>query len=247
MSRVTSSTSNISVVLVTHDSAEVLPRCLESVLDPSRVDGDRPSGVVVVDNASRDETREIAGRCPVTCLPQEKNLGYAKAANLGLDQVGSEYALLANPDVWFPSGCFSEMERFMSDYPDCEVQGPRLEDDRGELLLSCRTFPTWRTILGRRLGLFPNDVATHLMRDYDHEEPRRVDWVSGACLLFPASYRFDPRYFLYVEDVDFCQGRRVYYNPRAVARHSVQRASKRNPRLMFIHLLSMVRFMRKRR
>jgi len=244
---VTSSTSQITLVLVTHNSAQVLPRCLDSIFDPSREDADRPSDVVVVDNASRDETLGVAGRYPVTRLPQRKNLGYAKAANRGLDEIRTEYALLANPDVWFPSDCFRELERFMSEHPDCEVQGPRLEDDRGELLLSCRTFPTWRSILGRRLGLFPDEVATHLMRDYDHETPRRVDWVSGACLLFPAAYRFDPGYFLYVEDVDFCSGRHVYYNPQAIARHSVQRASKRNPRLMFIHLLSMMRFMRKRR
>lgn len=237
----------IGVVIVTHNSAADLPRCLQTLLDPTRAEADRPEAIVVADNASRDDSLRIAGRAAVTVLPMGANFGYARAANRGLEALTTPFALLCNPDVWFPPGCLAEMRRFMQQQPDCEVQGPRMENAAGELLYSCRRFPTWRAVVGRRLGGFGRDVAHHLMTGYDHAAPRRVDWVSGACMLFPRHFRFDPRYHLYVEDVDFCWGKRVYYNPRAVVGHRVARASARSVPLMVRHLRSMLQFAWKHR
>jgi N-acetylglucosaminyl-diphospho-decaprenol L-rhamnosyltransferase len=236
----------IGVIIVTHQSAAELPRCLESLLTARRDPADRPAEILVVDNASRDQSRAIAERAAVRRLDLPRNLGYGRAANRALDQLRTPYALLCNPDVWFPDGSIAALRGFMREHPECEVQGPRMEDEAGTLLYSCRRWPTWRAIAGRRLGGFAREVDHHLMQDYDHATPRRVDWVSGACMLFPADFRFDPRYFLYVEDVDFCYDKRVFYNPAATVGHRVGRASARNPRLMGQHLISMARFFHKR-
>ncbi len=238
---------DIGVVIVTHNSARDLPRCLETLLDPAREEADRPQGVVVADNASRDDTLRVADRPGVLLRPMGANLGYGRAANRALDDLATPYALLCNPDVWFPPGSLAAMRRFMRQQPDCDVQGPRMENEAGQLLTSCRRFPTWRAVVGRRLGGFGREVDRHLMADFDHASPRRVDWVSGACMLFPRHFRFDPRYHLYVEDVDFCYDKRVYYNPHAVVGHRVSRASVRSLPMMGRHLRSMLQFAWKHR
>lgn len=55
--------------------------------------------VVVVDNELNDEKRGWAGKTGITYLPQEKNLGFAVAVNLGAEQIKTEWMLIANDDV----------------------------------------------------------------------------------------------------------------------------------------------------
>ena len=53
---------------------------------------------------------------------------------------------------------------------------------------------------------------------------------------------FDERFFLYFEDVDFCYGKSVYYNPKAVAIHMYQRESARKIKPFLYHTISMIKF-----
>jgi ligand-binding sensor domain-containing protein len=78
-------------------------------------------------------------------------------------------------------------------------------------------------------------MRRHIMLDYDHESPRAVDWVAGAAMMVRREALddvgpMDERYFLYFEDVDWCQrmqarGWLVQYVPAAVMTHGWQRAS----------------------
>ena len=80
------------------------------------------------------------------------------------------------------------------------------------------------------------------MKDYDHKKPKKVDWVSGGCMMFKNKFLLDEKYFLYFEDVDFCIWKNVYYNPNAAAYHEVQRTSKRRIKYMIYHIRSFIRY-----
>ena len=76
------------------------------------------------------------------------------------------------------------------------------------------------------------------MLDYDHSSIRSVDWVSGCCMMIPASIfkkvkGFDENYFLFIEDVDLCQaikkkGLRVVYFPNAKIFHKISSSNSRS-------------------
>jgi N-acetylglucosaminyl-diphospho-decaprenol L-rhamnosyltransferase len=120
-----------------------------------------------------------------------------------------------------------------------------------------RTFPDLVDAVGH--GLFgmvaPNNRFTRRYRllDWDHRQPARVDWVSGACFLvrreaWDAVGGFDPSYFMYMEDVDLCwrlgrAGWAVGYQPAAGVLHVQGVSANRHPyRMLAAHHHSMWRF-----
>ncbi|HMB68637.1 MAG TPA: sugar transferase, partial [bacterium] len=112
-----------------------------------------------------------------------------------------------------------------------------------------------RTPVGR---LFPKSrvVRDHLMMDWDHDTPREVDWMLGACLMVRREAitdvgLMDERFFMYFEDVDWCyrmkqHGWRVVYVPDARMKHVHRRESATGGgllnRRLLAHLGSMFRF-----
>jgi len=225
--------NELTVVVVTHNSEKNIEHCLNSL---------KGQNVIVVDNNSKDDTITKAIQFNVKIIQNKSNLGYGKAANQAIKQSNSKYILLLNPDVIINNKEINKMLKFLKTHKDCDIVGPMLVDKNNNNLHSCRRFPTLKSIAGRRLNVFNKDVNYHLMSDYNHKQTKKVDWVSGACIMFKRNLKFDERFFLYFEDVDLCRNRSVYYLPAAVAYHEEQRASKHSPLLLGIHLASMVKY-----
>ncbi|MFN0152027.1 MAG: glycosyltransferase [bacterium] len=86
----------LSIVVVAYNSAEDLPGCLESIARTTRV----PHEVIVVDNASSDGTRALLReRRDVALVESDVNVGYSRAANLGIRRARGEAVVLLNPDT----------------------------------------------------------------------------------------------------------------------------------------------------
>ncbi|MCW2621865.1 MAG: glycosyl transferase family 2, partial [Frankiales bacterium] len=85
----------VTVVVVTWQGAHLLPDCLDSLRRQTW-----PHRLVVVDNASTDETPDVLSRYPwVTVVRTERNLGFAGGAQLGLEAAGTELVALLNNDA----------------------------------------------------------------------------------------------------------------------------------------------------
>jgi GT2 family glycosyltransferase len=115
--------------------------------------------------------------------------------------------------------------------PQCGILGVRLVGRDGELQPSCRYFPTPWNIFLKRTGLnrfFPRTVLVDDMT-WDHATVRDCDWVPGCYYLIRKEVidqvgLFDPRYFLYYEEVDHCfstkrAGWKVTYFPHTSVVH----------------------------
>jgi GT2 family glycosyltransferase len=90
-----------SVVVVTYNSARFVPECLGRVM---RTLGDSDE-LIVVDNSSTDETTSLVSSLAssdsrVSFLPQERNLGYSRACNLGILASHGERITALNPDAY---------------------------------------------------------------------------------------------------------------------------------------------------
>ena len=86
---------DLTIIIVTFNSSEVIEQCL-SCLNLAKYD------VVVVDNASADNTSQIVSeKFPqVKLIQSDKNLGYGRANNIGLRQAQTDFALILNPDAF---------------------------------------------------------------------------------------------------------------------------------------------------
>jgi len=250
----------LSVVIITWNDLGYIRQCLES-LSSLRV----PEEIIVVDNGSTDGTVEVVNRDfpAVRLLVNESNRGVAKARNQGIKLARGRYLLLLDSDTVVARGSLEAMVDYLSSHPDVGLVGPRLVDLNGDTQLSCRRFPTLWTAVFRRLDRLKwfdraGVLNFHLMREFDHESIRQVDYVIGACQLISRESLdsvglLDERIFFGPEDIDFClrlwqSGWKVVYFPGAVVYHAERRRTKNLASLIhWRHVWAKLYFFRKHR
>jgi len=204
---------DLSVVILNWNTCKLLEKCLRSLELP------QPGlkyEVVVVDNASEDNSREMVKRLfpRVRLLVNKCNVGFGEGNNAALPHTTGRYVLFLNSDTEVTEGALAAMVRFADSQPDIGILGPKLLNGDGSLQYSCRRYPNLGTGFFRNtpLGrLFPHNRFTtdYLYQDWDHNTPRDVDWVSGAALMIRRTLLdqiggFDTTFFMYCEDVDLC-------------------------------------------
>jgi GT2 family glycosyltransferase len=200
-------------VIVTHDSASVLPGCLASLGDAFT---DLPYAVTVVDNASSDGTPEVArreGNGEVEVLVSPRNRGYAAAVNTGLaGHPDAAVVLVLNPDVRLAPGTGSALAAACV-APGGGIAVPRLVGADGELAWSLRRAPGAARLLaeailgGHRAGRL--GWGELVVDPSAYRRPTVADWATGAVLAMSracidAVGPWDERFFLYSEETDLC-------------------------------------------
>jgi GT2 family glycosyltransferase len=193
--------------------------------------------VIVVDNASQDQSGERVGAefPDVRVLNQSENLGFPRACNVGLAACVGEFVLLLNPDVELhPDVLLACCSRLQHD-GRIGLVGVRLVDADGRTQPeSARRFPNEWWLLCEALYLHQLAPRTRVFGglnfgEWNHLDEREVPCLLGAFLMFRGSVLrelggMDESVFMYFEDIDICQrvwsaGSRVLYLPHPCARH----------------------------
>ena len=252
---------DVSVIIVSYNSASVLRPCLEAL---SRQEYSGETEVIVVDNASSDGAPDmVRENFPwVQLIAGSENVGYSKGVNVGIRRATGRFFFILNPDTVVRKDSIRKLVDFMEETPDAGIVGPKLVFHDGNVQLSCRRFYTFKVLLLRRtpLGKLFKDskaVRDHLMLDYDHQRTAEVDWILGAAMFVRREAvesvgLMDERFFLYFEDVDWCyrmaqNGLKVYYYPDSVVVHGYARESAQSVmnRSFIAHLVSLFRYYEK--
>jgi N-acetylglucosaminyl-diphospho-decaprenol L-rhamnosyltransferase len=208
----------LDVVIVNRNGGARLERCLASLTRASRSNFELDR-VVVVDNASQPAFAP-AGNEPwcagltLAVIANTENVGFAAGCNQGAIGSRADYVLFLNPDTQVEedslAAAIGAMESDGDGWPCTGIVGLPLVDDRGERQATCGHFPNAARIFNQVTGLTllaPARFRGCRMMEWDHEETRQVDYVSGACLmirrrLFEQLHGFDPSFELYLEDAD---------------------------------------------
>jgi len=247
----------VTVIIVNWNTRDYLEQCLDSLFKQKGVEKE----IIVVDNSSHDGSVDmVREKYPsVRLIENRSNVGFGAAQNQGFQIAKGRYLFVLNPDVIFPrEDILEKIVRFADEHPDYGLIGPRIENPDGTLHFSARSFPTLGTGIFRRtpIGkLFPNNryVRSYILADWDHNETREVDWLSGAALLVRRSMideigMFDTRFYMYCEDVDLAyrakqHGWKSVYFPSVTVVHRIGAASDKAPFRMIYHFhRSMFRF-----
>lgn len=213
----------ITAIVVSYDSAEVLPACLNALAG---------EGVpaIVVDNASSDDSRAIAEAKGARVIANARNEGYGRANNIGVAAAETPYVLIVNPDLELGRGAAAALLAAAELYPDAGVLAPRIVEPSGRIFLQPRSL------------LSP----AHLNRSGTMTIPEGdacLPFLSGACLLirrnlFVSLGGFDPAIFLFYEDDDLCRrmrdaGHALIHVHGAEARHGRGRSTAPSPQRRF--------------
>lgn len=198
-----SSTPLISFCVVGTNGAAFLPACLDAIEREQRL-LDRPTEVLVLDNASTDDSVRIAREHPVGARVIALDRREGKAANDSrlLDEAHGRYALLLNEDSELRAGATKELLDAMERDPQAGCAGAALLRPDGHEQPSAWRFPTFSTILAQALL-----VHRWFVVQSGPGATRRVDWCQSACLMVRVQAsamigHLDPEYFVYGDEVD---------------------------------------------
>jgi len=208
------SVTKVSIIVVSYNTRADLERCLESLHAAS---AGSAQDIVVVDNGSIDGSPEAARRWQdVRVIESGGNIGFARASNIGIRASRGENLLLLNSDTVVPPGAIDKLLAELDADARVAVVGPRIVDGEGHAELS----------FGRMMGPLNELRQKRLARGPVEELTRKrhyPDWVSAACLLVrradaEAVGLLDERFFMYIEDIDFCsairaRGRLILFAP----------------------------------
>jgi N-acetylglucosaminyl-diphospho-decaprenol L-rhamnosyltransferase len=217
------SSSDVTAIVVTFDSAHALPECLGAL----RAD-DVP--VIVVDNASTDDTVAVAEGWGARVIRNAHNEGYGRANNVGARAADAEFILVVNPDCIVDKGAVAALVDAARRYPDAAFFAPQIVEPSG------RVFYQPRSLLATSLT---NPDGKLVLPEGEACAP----FFSGACFLmrrdvFLKLGGFDDNIFLFYEDDDLCRrvadsGSALIYVPQAVVRHGRGQSSGEKPGRIF--------------
>jgi N-acetylglucosaminyl-diphospho-decaprenol L-rhamnosyltransferase len=242
----------LSFCVVNTEQRELLVRCLDAVAAERDAQPFRCE-VLVLDNASRDGSAGAARHHPTTdaVIVNEERRGKGENDTALLRRATGRYCLLLNEDSELRPGAVAALHDALSARPEAAAAGAMLVRPDGGQQPSAWRFPSPRTALIGALFLH-----RRLTVQSTGTETREVDWAQSAALLVDRAAAaeigwFDPAFFVYSDEVDFCKrlreaGRTVLYVPSAVCAHHEQLSTGPIPERRIVELSrNRDRYMRK--
>ena len=236
----------ISVVIVSWNTRDLLAECLESIVESS-------AGIAyetfVVDNASTDDSVAAVRECfpHVRLMTNTENVGFSRANNQAICQSTGRYVLLLNPDTKVLPGALETLAGYLTEHPAVGAVGGRILNSDGTLQSSCYPAPTLARELWRLLHLDAlMSFGIYRMEDWDIRIPRKVDSLLGACIMvrreaLESAGFLDEDYFFTGEEIDLCRrlyraNWPIYWVPQAQIIHYGGQSSKLVAQSTFLRL-----------
>lgn len=252
---------DLSIIIVNWNSKEYVRQCLRSIYANTR---GLSFEIIVVDGASYDGCGEMLARefPSARYVQSEKNIGFARANNLGFGHSQGGDVLFLNPDTEVIGDAINKLHEFLKTTGDAGIVGAKLLNTDGSVQTSCvQAFPTIMNqffeaeILQRAFPRLPFWGMRPLFSK--DNKPAAAEMLSGACLMLPRPVfqkcgGFSEDYFLYAEDLDLCYktrqaGFKNYFVPAAMIIHHGGGSSPRSQNVFLTVLMreSVYRFLNK--
>lgn len=230
----------LSIVIIEYHCMALVRACLDSI--STHLDAIDPE-LIVISNSNYDSVQQATLQASLPAaklISSGHNLGYAAGVNSALRITTGDYIYILNPDVLLTDSLITDIICKMDLDPAWAFSGPKVVDLEGHRQPSCRRFPRpWTFLLTRSfLSALPGASAErrrYFMSDETRDDPRHVDWLSGGAMLVKSGALrqiggMDQRFFLYMEDVDWCRTAwqknfKVMYTPTSTVIHAGQHQS----------------------
>lgn len=219
---------DLSVITVTLNAADLISEQIKSVRGGCK---NISFEQFVIDNDSSDKTVEVIdNNFPEVILIKNKtNTGFGYPNNQAAKFAKGDFFLFLNPDMRVQEGSLDKIVEWMRVHPEVGLASCKLIDENGKNNRDAapRRFPGVldQVLLILKLPhLFPHILDKYLMSDFDPAMEQEVETVRGSFMLVrkeivgKLGWAFDPRYFIWFEDIDTCRevrrlGYKVMYTP----------------------------------
>ncbi len=241
-----------SLVLYQHRYQEI-KQTLSSLLNEESI-----SKVVIVDNGAHCGWLSEFFHEKLETITLPVNKGFGAGHNTVFERYAhkAQFVLICNPDIYFAAGEIDKLYLFgLNNAVGLSI--PKVIYPDGSLQHGCKLLPSpyqlfVRRFMSRSAGPVNNDYE---LRQADYSRPFFAPSLSGCFMLISRQvlhdiHGFDPRFFMYLEDVDFSRrvcatAHFVRYCPDALVVHESQRRSYIDLRFMCYHIMSAIRYFNK--
>ncbi len=240
----------ITASIVTYNnSLSVLEKAVNSFLNTSL-----EVKLYIIDNSPEDTLRSAFTDPRITYIFNNANLGYGTAHNIAIRQaieIGNDYHLVLNPDVYFDTGVIETLAAYMDEHPDVGLVMPKVLYPDGSEQRLCKLSPEPKDQFYRRFmpirSIREKRNELYELRFADFTKEMDAPFLSGSFMFLriealKKAGLFDEKIFMYLEDADLCRRihrdyRTVYY-PVVSITHEFAKGSHRSWRLLFYHIRS---------
>jgi len=175
----------LSIIIVNYNSNAFLKKCVESIY---RSVNRFYFEIILVDNHSSEPPLRF-NKKNLSTIVNRQNIGFAAANNQGIKTAKGRYVLLLNPDTVLLAEAVHRMVQFLEKNKKAGIVGSRILNPDLTLQPSCKNFPSLMNIFLENSGLyailpFRRVIGKIYYRMGNFKEPRAVDSVLGACLMF---------------------------------------------------------------
>lgn len=236
---------DLTLSIVSHGDSEKV-HCLLASLEKSEP-GLANFQLIVTDNL-QDELPDLdsAPWGQLNILRNRKKKGFAENHNRAFKLARGKYFAILNPDLIFERPIFDQLINSLKTNK-ASLIAPVIVDENGVHQDSFRTLPTPIEMIRRRLPGY-----TFAPLKPDGNGMIHPDWIAGMFWLMPSeTFRalsgMDEKFFLYLEDVDFCtrarlRGMKILVDSNIQIIHEAQRSSRKSLKYLFLHLQSAILF-----
>ena len=225
----------IAIVVLNYNGKENTLACINSIKKLNK--SNYKVELIVVDNASNDGSSEALSKIKdIMLVKNDKNLGYSGGNNIGIKHalsLGSEYILILNNDTIVEKSLIINL---INSAKKGDIVSPKIyfakgfefhknrykKEDLGKVIWYAGGKIDWQNVIGIHIGVDEVDHGQFSKR-------LEINLATGACILirrqvFKKIGFFDEKYFLYLEDMDFCvrakrAGFKIIFEPKAILWH----------------------------
>ena len=241
--------SPVDVIYIIDHSADLMPH-LQNEIEEYR------KSVIMKD---KEMKKRLDDGLQLVYIAHENN-GYGGGHNCGIRrsvELGAEYHLVVNPDIWFGPEVIPSLASYMDEHKEVGQMMPKVLYPDGEVQRLCKLLPTPLDMFGRMClpgSLVRKRNARFELIPTDFTVTMNVPYLSGCFMFFRVSAlkdvnMFDENLFMYAEDIDITRRIHRHYStlffPEVCVYHKFNRASHREFRLFYIHVTNIIMYFNK--
>jgi len=146
--------------------------------------------IIVADSQTEEDTELMMREeyPEIKFFPFKANVGFQELVKKGISESQGNFFLILNGDIIVRKDSIEKMLEFLKSHDEIGIIGPQLINFNETLQPSCFKFYSPLTIIYRRtflgrLSFAQKKLNEFLMKDFDHQEPKEVDWLMGSALM----------------------------------------------------------------
>jgi GT2 family glycosyltransferase len=232
-------TMDLSIIILNYNTKELTIECINSIVAQYKEELEKGIfEIILVDNASNDGSVESLSKLKTKIanfqlIESKENLGFSKGCNLGAGNAKGEYILFLNSDTEIKDQGLKKMVEYFKKNKQIGVLGGALKNEDGTSQSSAGKFYNLLNLTQMLMGF----ERVGFLRE-SPKEIKKVDWVSGACLMmrrkiFKIVGGFEKELFMYGEDTELCfrankNGFPTFFYPEIMLFHKERGSSNRS-------------------